>query len=71
MSSAQRFPHHNDAVNWLVENYNITRENAHWWVVEHSFQMGTDPATWLTVFPQPPSSLEDDEYTALYSTFDR
>ena len=70
MPQSQRFPHHNDAVQWLVENYNITRESAHWWVVEHSFQMGMDPATWLTVFPKSPE-ISDDEYTALYSSFDR
>ena len=45
----QRFVHFTEAVDWVVEKKQCSRQEATWFVHDNKFTMGTDRAIWLTI----------------------
>jgi hypothetical protein len=49
MSTLHRFTNLFDAVDTLVEMFDLSRQEATHFVWDHSFRMGTDRGVWLDV----------------------
>ncbi len=45
----ERFVHFTEAVDWVVNKKQCSRQEATWFVHDNMFTMGTDRAIWLTI----------------------